>query len=76
MRRPSRRQNNTLPDGRPVKITLGEMRATGVRDLLVFCQDYKCSHNIKLRPPRATLAVFTPIQPISNSPSPSAIHAA
>ena len=35
---------------RPQKITLGEMRETGVRDLIVFCQDYKCSHNIKLEP--------------------------
>jgi hypothetical protein len=33
-----------------MKITLGEMRATGVRDLLVFCQDYRCSHNVKLLP--------------------------
>ncbi|WP_426608986.1 hypothetical protein [Bradyrhizobium sp. McL0616] len=31
-----------------MKITLGEMRESGVRDLLVFCQDYKCSHNVKL----------------------------
>lgn len=29
-------------------ITLGEMRSTGVRDLLVFCQDYRCGHNVKL----------------------------
>jgi hypothetical protein len=26
------------------KITLGEMRASGVRGLLVYCSDYKCSH--------------------------------
>ena len=36
------------PDGRPVKITLGEMRATGIRGLVVFCADYRCSHNITL----------------------------
>lgn len=36
------------PDGRPFKITLGDLRSTGVRDLLVFCQDYRCSHNVKL----------------------------
>ncbi|MGY8685399.1 hypothetical protein Q2941_47920 [Bradyrhizobium sp. UFLA05-153] len=35
------------PGHRPVKITLGEMRATGVRDLLVFCEDYR---NVKLEP--------------------------
>jgi hypothetical protein len=50
MPRPSRRPTNTHSDGRPVKITLGETRATGVRDLLVVCEDYKCSHNIKLEP--------------------------
>jgi hypothetical protein len=26
------------------KITLGEMRASGVRGLLIYCSDYKCSH--------------------------------
>jgi hypothetical protein len=30
------------------KITLGEMRSSGVRGLLVYCADYKCSHSIKL----------------------------
>lgn len=35
-------------DGRPRKITLGELRSTGVRDLLVFCADYRCSHNVRL----------------------------
>ena len=29
---------------RPQKITLGEMRAAGVRGLLICCSDYKCSH--------------------------------
>ena len=29
---------------RPQKITLGEMREMGVRGLLVYCSDYKCSH--------------------------------
>ncbi len=48
MPRPIRRHTPTEADGRPVKITLGEMRATGVRDLIVFCQDYRCGHNVKL----------------------------
>jgi hypothetical protein len=30
------------------KITLGEIRAAGVRDLLVYCADYKCSHGIRM----------------------------
>ena len=30
------------------KITLGEMRASGVRGLLVYCADYKCSHWTKI----------------------------
>jgi len=29
---------------RQKKITLGEMRASGVRGLLIYCSDYRCSH--------------------------------
>jgi len=29
---------------RPQKITFGEMRAGGVRGLLIYCADYHCSH--------------------------------
>jgi hypothetical protein len=29
---------------REQKITLGEMRSSGVRGLLIYCSDYKCSH--------------------------------
>ncbi|WP_346015281.1 MULTISPECIES: hypothetical protein [unclassified Bradyrhizobium] len=36
-----------MPDGRPVKITLGEMRAAGVRGLIVFCL-HNDSHNVIL----------------------------
>ena len=32
---------------RQQKITLGEMRASGVRDLLVYCANYKCSQGIR-----------------------------
>jgi hypothetical protein len=33
---------------RPVKITFGELRASGVRDVPVYCSDYKCSHHVKI----------------------------
>jgi hypothetical protein len=33
---------------RPQKITLGEMRASGVHGLLIYCSDYKCSHSIAI----------------------------
>ena len=29
---------------RDKKLTLGEMRASGVRGVLIYCADYKCSH--------------------------------
>jgi hypothetical protein len=29
---------------RPQKITLGEMHASGVPSVLIYCADYKCSH--------------------------------
>jgi hypothetical protein len=32
-------------DRRQQKITLAEMRASGVRGLLIYCSDYKCSHS-------------------------------
>jgi hypothetical protein len=31
---------------RPQKITFAEMRSSGVRGLLIYCADYKCSHYI------------------------------
>ena len=30
------------------KITFGELRETGVRNVLVYCRDYKCSHNVEI----------------------------
>jgi hypothetical protein len=35
-------------DQRPQKITLGEMRSTGLRKLLVYCGDYKCAHSVTI----------------------------
>ena len=32
----------------PQKISLAEMRASGVRGLLVYCSDYHCSHWIAI----------------------------
>ena len=32
----------------PQKITFGEMRASGVRDVLVYCRDHRCSHHIAI----------------------------
>ncbi len=34
--------------GHGEKITLGQMRASGVRDVPVYCTDYHCSHWIKI----------------------------
>jgi hypothetical protein len=33
---------------RPQKITFAELRAQGVHGLLVYCQDYRCSHSIEM----------------------------
>jgi hypothetical protein len=32
----------------PEKITFGEMRDVGVRGLLIYCSDYKCSHMVTM----------------------------
>jgi hypothetical protein len=34
--------------GREQKITLGEMRSSGPRRLLVHCADYLCSHSVTI----------------------------
>ena len=31
---------------RPQKITFAEMRDMGVRGVLIYCTDYRCSHSI------------------------------
>src|SRR6202007_447060 len=33
---------------RPQKITFAEMRESGVRGLIVYCQNYRCSHWIRI----------------------------
>jgi len=33
---------------RPQKITFAEMRDMGVRGLLIYCADYRCSHSIAI----------------------------
>lgn len=45
MPRPVRRHTRTHADGRPVKITFGEMRETGLSGVLVCCH---CGHHVAL----------------------------
>jgi hypothetical protein len=41
----SRRNHRACPPiQRPQKITFAEMHASGVRGLLIYCSDYRCSH--------------------------------
>jgi hypothetical protein len=35
-----------------MNITLGEMKASGPRRLLVYCGDYQCAHHVELSPDR------------------------
>ena len=35
-----------IPADRPQKITFAEMREMGVRGILIYCADYRCSHSI------------------------------
>jgi hypothetical protein len=37
-----------MPDTRPQKITCGQMRESGVRGVLVYCADYRCSHSLAI----------------------------
>ncbi|MDA9469636.1 MULTISPECIES: hypothetical protein [unclassified Bradyrhizobium] len=43
MSRSPRRHTPTHVDGRPMKITFGEMREMGLRGVLVYCH---CGHNL------------------------------
>jgi len=36
------------------KITFAELRASGVRDVLIYCRDHKCSHRIEVSADRIT----------------------
>ena len=36
-----------MPD-RPQKITFADMRDMGVRGVLIYCSDYKCSHLVTM----------------------------
>jgi hypothetical protein len=33
---------------RRVKITFGEMGASGGRNVLIYCRDHRCSHHVKI----------------------------
>ena len=46
---------------RQKKITLGEMRAMGVRGLLVYCADYKCAHMARITGDRWPIISVCPI---------------
>jgi hypothetical protein len=37
-----------MPQPACQKITFGEMRASGVRGLIVYCADYRCSHSVAI----------------------------
>jgi hypothetical protein len=43
--RQGRQRSLFLMVERPQKITFGEMREMGVRGVLIYCADYKCSHS-------------------------------
>ena len=32
----------------PVKITFGELRASGVTEILIYCRDHRCSHHTEI----------------------------
>jgi hypothetical protein len=32
----------------PQKINFGEMRASGVRGVLIYCRDHRCSHHVEI----------------------------
>jgi hypothetical protein len=37
-----------IPERPNQKITFAEMRSAGVRGILVYCSDYRCSHHVAI----------------------------
>jgi len=37
-----------MPETSRPKITFAEMRASGVRDLIIYCSDYRCSYSVAI----------------------------
>jgi hypothetical protein len=37
-----------MTETNPQKITFAEMRASGVRDVLIYCRDHRCSHSVEI----------------------------
>jgi hypothetical protein len=66
------RFNGGMPVTGPQKITLADMRAAGVRGLLVYCSDYHCSHWTAIR---ATDGPMTSAYPIWSRDLPARLAA-
>jgi hypothetical protein len=41
------------------KITFGEMRGSGVRDVLIYCRDHRCSHHVEVSADRSSTCART-----------------
>jgi hypothetical protein len=51
------------------KITLGEMRSAGVRGILIYCRDHKCSHHVAILADQSPMMSGRPISSrISSAP--------
>ena len=60
MPRPARRHTPTHTDGRPVKITFGEMREMGVRGVLVYCHGHHDAQDADRWPDTVRLSDLEP----------------
>ena len=63
---------------RPTKITFGELRASGVRQVLLYCRDHKCTHQVTVNADRCPLmsGCRTSSQASSAAPAASAARPA
>ena len=53
------------------KITFGEMRESGVRDVLIYCRDYRCSHHVEINADDLALRHRTELHLYAYSPAPT-----
>jgi hypothetical protein len=51
-------------EDRPQKITFAEMHEMGVRGVLVYCADYRCSHSVAVSAPFSPRRATSTLMPV------------
>jgi hypothetical protein len=58
----------------PQKTTFGEMRASGVRDVLIYCRGYSCGYYVETGSGSSGQSIGTAQRPVRRKPWPRHIR--